>query len=409
MKKVFIGVLAALMLFAFTACEQKIPTYVELVGVTAENSKDVYYPGEKFDPSTVTVYFHYSDKTTQSFPGSQFVWVADEEGTAMVANVATGFTASVNFTPSMVVTYESISVDVSGYTSPVYAVDKAQSPVAAEIKVTGKLSDGTEAVVTNATLSFVDEDGTAVTDFTAETAVYVKAAVGSVSGTSEKAISTVADKVTGIKVTVASDYKPYEHQKLNATKVTVTGVMASGLDGSTIATNEENNITVTTELAAGKDASLKEGSNTVNVTVKMPESDADNAKFVTYKGTATVTAAEDYPTAIAIKYTNLDSDEEPIALNPGATVSKNFFEVTVTTWKSTVTGIYNEGTEEDENQRYVLSSSEFDLVYDEFTTEFAKSQLDVNAKFVSDYVDSPVTTTAAQVPVNQNSDGDGNQ
>ena len=52
MKKVFIGVLAALMLFAFVACDNnasvKVPT-----GMTLAVSRTAYLEGEDFDPSVM--------------------------------------------------------------------------------------------------------------------------------------------------------------------------------------------------------------------------------------------------------------------------------------------------------------------------------------------------------------------
>lgn len=75
MKKVFIGVLAALMLFAFVACDSqtgyKLPT-----GMTATVSKTEYLVGEKIDPNTITATVEFIDGSTQNFSGSQLGVVA---------------------------------------------------------------------------------------------------------------------------------------------------------------------------------------------------------------------------------------------------------------------------------------------------------------------------------------------
>ena len=69
MKKVFIGVLAALMLFAFTACESqgyKIPT-----GLTVTATKTSYLAGADLDMSTISGVLEYSDGSTRTISGSE--------------------------------------------------------------------------------------------------------------------------------------------------------------------------------------------------------------------------------------------------------------------------------------------------------------------------------------------------
>ena len=75
-KSILIGVLAALMLFAFVACDNqmgyKIPT-----GMTATVSKTEYLVGEKIDPNTITATVEFIDGSTQNFSGSQLGVVAE--------------------------------------------------------------------------------------------------------------------------------------------------------------------------------------------------------------------------------------------------------------------------------------------------------------------------------------------
>ena len=90
-KSILIGVLAALMLFAFTACENGAPTSPlygkEIQGVSPVSAPD-YVAGEKIDPSAITLRVNFNDNTYAEFKGSELGMKLD---TALVAgsNAAT--------------------------------------------------------------------------------------------------------------------------------------------------------------------------------------------------------------------------------------------------------------------------------------------------------------------------------
>lgn len=86
MRKTFlIGVLAALMLFAFTACDAQVSTYKIPASMTAQAAKTEYLVGEAIDWDTITATVTYTDGTTQTFPGSAVL-----AGTASVSTANAG-------------------------------------------------------------------------------------------------------------------------------------------------------------------------------------------------------------------------------------------------------------------------------------------------------------------------------
>ena len=121
-KKVFIGVLTALMLFAFTACDSQVPGYKVAVGITAETSKTEYLVGEIIDPSTIIATVEFSDGSTQTFTGAQLgvSAVAMDEGSEPVtvtygASLSQGGDSSVS-APSATVTlmgYEAEKITIA--------------------------------------------------------------------------------------------------------------------------------------------------------------------------------------------------------------------------------------------------------------------------------------------------------
>ena len=94
MKKVFIGVIAALMLFAFTACEQSVP---DLNGQVPTNAiitqTGVFVDGQAFDPTQFSVELTYKNGYTQTVSGSNMVTLDSGK-----AYVEPGDTVSVNVT-----------------------------------------------------------------------------------------------------------------------------------------------------------------------------------------------------------------------------------------------------------------------------------------------------------------------
>lgn len=68
-KSIFVVALAALMLIAFTACEQ--PVYKVPTGLSVTSTRTAYLAGESIDMSTITGTLEYSDGSTRSVSGSE--------------------------------------------------------------------------------------------------------------------------------------------------------------------------------------------------------------------------------------------------------------------------------------------------------------------------------------------------
>lgn len=63
-KSILIGALAALMLFAFVACDNSTPVNKTIEGLEVTTTKTDYLVNQTFDPSTVSVLVRYTDGTT---------------------------------------------------------------------------------------------------------------------------------------------------------------------------------------------------------------------------------------------------------------------------------------------------------------------------------------------------------
>lgn len=68
-KSILIGVLCALMLFAFTSCEQSMPSYEQIQYVTVAQ-KTAYIEGQPLSADNFEVVVHYLDGTTDVYPGA---------------------------------------------------------------------------------------------------------------------------------------------------------------------------------------------------------------------------------------------------------------------------------------------------------------------------------------------------
>ena len=79
-KSIFVVALAALMLIAFTACEQQMPTYKNVSFITVSQLNDVII-GQPFDASNYEVTVHYTDNSTEVFSGNGRVTTEAEDFT----------------------------------------------------------------------------------------------------------------------------------------------------------------------------------------------------------------------------------------------------------------------------------------------------------------------------------------
>lgn len=191
MKKVFIGVLAALMLFAFTACDQKIPEIpkkdVQVLSAEIIEGDLGYLVGRDFDPSRYTVEITFNDLSTTTVGGASILTADTSFGKnagAQKITVNYGNTQSVN--PVYVYAYDaaSISVDASAATTTYEqgkfypdAIDKD------DLVVTVVRTDGVEETLANDEYTVETAPGTTATSGV----VIVK--FGSVSDTYDVTIS----------------------------------------------------------------------------------------------------------------------------------------------------------------------------------------------------------------------------
>ena len=119
MKKYFIGVLAALMLFAFTACEPQVtgwPTSKNVSYLTIEQVKD-FVVGETATDDGFNVIIHYTDDTVSDpIPGVAKVGKEIDEKTPVTASIT--FSGDANATEAIPTTVEFKTVtglSVNGY------------------------------------------------------------------------------------------------------------------------------------------------------------------------------------------------------------------------------------------------------------------------------------------------------
>ncbi len=131
MKKVFITIFAALMLFAFTACDGGNSSLDMIYSVTAEAADTVYLPGETVDPSEFTYTVIYSDNRVGTATAADFVWqnlVVDDDGTFNAVGSYAGNASWTVSVPVNVATVDSITVDAANINdTPLYATNSAEA------------------------------------------------------------------------------------------------------------------------------------------------------------------------------------------------------------------------------------------------------------------------------------------
>ena len=168
MKKVFIGVLAALMLFAFTACEQSGPALSTAVRTAEIVQNGVIFEGQPFDASKFTVNVTYTDGTPGTIGAGNVTWTkASGNNTNGVMNgdtvsiklpvaypnyggntAGTGSIADQTFTAT-IVAYKFDSIEVSGPETVNSTDGTAKAPEISSLSAvaTYRNSEGTEETV----------------------------------------------------------------------------------------------------------------------------------------------------------------------------------------------------------------------------------------------------------------------
>ena len=124
-KSIFVVALAALMLIAFTACEQAVPTFggKELVrlGVEKVSDKD-YLIGQEFDPSTIKVTAYFADGSSAIADSEKdliFGYDFKDAGAKTVSISYQGSTGNQKTTSYMVTVYKPTELKIAGTPSVV--------------------------------------------------------------------------------------------------------------------------------------------------------------------------------------------------------------------------------------------------------------------------------------------------
>ena len=396
-KSIFVVALAALMLIAFTACEQqpnvwnpngKTPTMATIT----QTGSFVY--GQQFDASKFSVEVTYEDGSVSTISGSGIVtldstssWVKDGDK----VNVALGKNGSVTGTASVYVS-KIDSVTVEGPTEIQLAEDETTTEVTAD--------DYTVSI------AYRDQSGAAQT-LVLNPAEYTLAISGNSAtfGDLSAGTYTVTASVTMATGTVVGDAKDSE------TLVVKAYTPATEWDGKAImvevapetATNQyianglfdPSVITVYQSVAGEKGDKITDnltialasplsgttnrfastaGAQTVNITYTSVD---PVTKVITEtKTTASITTRADYVTEIAAEYTNRPSADQPLtALAAGAPIEKSYFSVTATKWKS--------GKEAMEGYKpETVASANFSLDPTSVPAEYGNSSITVNVSYV---------------------------
>ncbi len=270
-KSILIGVLAALMLFAFTACEQqgyKIP-----IGLELTNAKTTYLVGEPFDYEAITGTVSFSDDSSKNVTGMDLIGsnVSTDGAGTRLATFAYGGTQSG--------VVASVAYEVA---TPV-SVKLTTLPTTGEIGATTIKGVPAEVKLSNGETISMDVDVT-VTALAGQAGSQAAVTVGSI-----KLYTTTVDaaKITGdenwkVTLTAASD-------KFDASNVTSLVVVYTNSDSNSSAESPYVGDTVTAAIYA------VDGNGNRNTTALTPSDYVvKDGKTLTLSHTVTKDASEVY-------------------------------------------------------------------------------------------------------------------
>ena len=354
MKKVFIGVLAALMLFSFIACDANANRPWNEIGKTVIAARIVsgdtnYLFGESFDPSRYQVEITYSDLTKETMSGdgilaadaSQWVNAGPKDVSVVYGGTSAGLTLKVYV-------YEASAVKISGATTSfAYISDMATEnwgvtddsivvtavygPNNAEKILTKGTADGTYTITgakvdTAPTTDDVEVEVTvAVNGSSAATEKYdVKITPASSKEPGESA--TISSISVEMKETVASPF--VQRAVFNADNVTVYAVYS---DGAKVDVTDDSVITLSTKLTGitgltGADRYPAAANVTINASYTYTTDDVTLVEE-TKTGSKQIDLREDY-------ITGLSATAPATAVTGGATPDVSAYNFKVTSWKS---------------------------------------------------------------------------
>ena len=164
-KSIFVVALAALMLIAFTACEQPVPGLSKSIIDATIVQDGTFLVGQPFDASKFSVNVTYSDKSTGTLDGVNVVYVGGGQG-ASAASVANGDKVQVTLPVSApnysgsnntvknvtfegaIVAYKFSSLTITGTTTLPYDTTEDEFVGDVELTVVGNYKDSTGAAQT---------------------------------------------------------------------------------------------------------------------------------------------------------------------------------------------------------------------------------------------------------------------
>ena len=381
-KSIFVVALAALMLIAFTACEQpaniwnpngKIPTALNIT------QNEPFVEGQLFDASKFSVEVVYQDgsKETTKSANLTFDGTTVTPGSKVSASLTTvgGAAGSFQVSTKTVIDVRTIdSVTVVAPESVLVDSDVDSLSVKSLFTVTVNYEGGTLAVKPSEFKLNLDtsdpDDRETATEPANEATIGVFLATdqkGNALITSEGVPVWIDAEAAKPEVTwtgeIVAEFKDYEDSTVNAdgdanpyvqrsvfnsADVLVYKLMSDGskvqLVASGAAAGQEDlgeNDSITIELVnaiADADNGARyaaTSTNKVNVTYKYVADETIGA-YETATTTASVTTRADYATAIEAIWNYADDDDygESKAIEEGKPFSKSQFTVTVTAWKS---------------------------------------------------------------------------
>ena len=346
MKKYFIGVLAALMLFAFTACDSQVSytdkTLVRL-GVETVTERD-YLVGQEFDPSTIRVTAYFRDGSSSVADATKDLYFDYNFATADAASVVkiyyqnAGATTGVNNTADYkVAVYKPTKLEATGTpaiaqyyqysgTSNVVTLDNSGITVNAVYNGNQKMALEADEFTLTASTATVGEG--------AVTANYV--AEKSIRNTTDIKVKIVADTLDpeSFKVSLAAGKEqPVLNQTYVAGDYVVSAKMMSGKDVTETQLKSMGTLTYSL-VNPGEDQTLYVAGSKIEGTF-LP---TDGIKYTdTVKFSVNVAPANDYPVSATLAWKD---NTAPSDLKKGAAIGTGLFDIEYT-WKSNYS--YKEG------------------------------------------------------------------
>ena len=306
-KSIFVVALAALMLIAFTACEQAVPTFggKELVrlGVEKVSDKD-YLIGQEFDPSTIKVTAYFADGSSAIADSEKdliFGYDFKDAGAKTVSISYQGSTGNQKTTSYMVTVYKPTELKIAGTPSVVtYYQDTVDTT--ADVSKTGvtvtAVYNGTKEMVLAEDEYTLTASVASVDDEVAVTAKFV--ADDTISKDAEFTVKVVADAVDPSTLAIApkSDaFVAYSYKTFAWTDWQLTAKTLSGDDATPV------DITGT-----GNTATVSTAGGTVSLTYTNNIADDKNAHYLggaKISGTFLATGENPYTKTITLDVYNV--------------------------------------------------------------------------------------------------------